>query len=173
MVKSKSDPWNGFPIEFWPKKKKKVVPSYLLNCQSYPQKTKFSNFWILFSNVIDHVLCIHKPKTKPNISICLLLRGAPTKTVYIVTYSIVVYIVTYPNVFQHCNIVFVNFWKLPKNWRSIFYQMDHTWWAANRPKKSPGLKMRSQYTHTLYHSSWPCRYLYDTTLWNRWDWRGV
>ena len=50
--------------------------------------------------------------------------------------------------FQHC----VNFWKSPKKLRSIFYQMDHIWWAPNRPKKSPGPKMESQLSHTFGHS---------------------
>ena len=31
----------------------------------------------------------------------------------------------------------------------MFYQMDHIWWAPNRPKKSLGLKMKSQCTHTI------------------------
>ena len=44
--------------------------------------------------------------------------------------------------------------KDTKYLKGIFYQMDHIWWAPNRPKNSPGLKMKLQWTHTLFHS-WP------------------
>ena len=49
--------------------------------------------------------------------------------------------------FQDC----VNLKKSPKNLGGIFYQMDHIWWAPDRHQKSPGLKMRSQLSHTLCH----------------------
>ena len=40
----------------------------------------------------------------------------------------------------------------PKTLRGIFHQMDHTWWAPNRLKKSTRLKMRSLLSLTLFHS---------------------
>ena len=40
----------------------------------------------------------------------------------------------------------------PKTLRGMFHQMDHTWWAPNRLKKSPRFKMRSQLSLTLFHS---------------------
>ena len=33
----------------------------------------------------------------------------------------------------------------------VFYQMEHTWCAPSRPKKSPGHKLRSQLMHALFH----------------------
>ena len=36
--------------------------------------------------------------------------------------------------------------------RSIFYQMNHTCWAHSRLKKFPGLKIKSQWSFTLYRS---------------------
>ena len=44
------------------------------------------------------------------------------------------------------------FQKSPRNLRGIFYQMDHIWWAPSRLNKSPRFKMRSQLSHTLFHS---------------------
>ena len=40
----------------------------------------------------------------------------------------------------------------PSSLRSIFYQMDHTCWAHSRLKKFPGLKIKSQWSFTLYRS---------------------
>ena len=36
---------------FLTKKKKKIVPQNVFNCQSYPQKKNFFNFWFYFSNL--------------------------------------------------------------------------------------------------------------------------
>ena len=44
------------------------------------------------------------------------------------------------------------FQKSSRNLRGIFYQMDHIWWAPSRLNKSPRFKMRSQLSHTLFHS---------------------
>ena len=40
----------------------------------------------------------------------------------------------------------------PSSLRSIFYQMDHTCWAPSRLKKFPRLKIKSQWSFTLYRS---------------------
>ena len=40
----------------------------------------------------------------------------------------------------------------PSSLRSIFYQMDHTCWAHSRLKKFPGLKIKSQWSFSLYRS---------------------
>ena len=52
MEMTKSDPRIRFLINFWPKKKK-VVPQYVLNCQSYPQKRKFFNFSFFFHSELS------------------------------------------------------------------------------------------------------------------------
>ena len=47
-------------------KKKKIVPQKVLNCQSYPQKKKFFNFWFNFSNLRNLLETIYYLVTKPN-----------------------------------------------------------------------------------------------------------
>ena len=64
----------------------------------------------------------------------------------------------------------------PKTLRSIFYQMEHIWWAPSRLKNSKRFTMRSQLNHTLYRSFIVTLYI----VWkdpislhrlNWWDWR--
>ena len=58
--------------------------------------------------------------------------------------------------FQDC----MDFKKSPETFSGIFYQMDHIWWAPSRLKKSPGLKMKSQWSDTLYRSLITTLYIY-------------
>ena len=50
--------------------------------------------------------------------------------------------------FQDC----IEFKKSPENFSGIFYQMDHIWWSPSRLKKSPGFKIKSQWSFTLCRS---------------------
>ena len=51
--------------------------------------------------------------------------------------------------------------KSPKTLRSIFYKMEHIWWAPSRLKNSPKFNMRSQLSpralHYIVFLSSPCK----------------
>ena len=60
-------------------KKKKIVPQKVSNCQSYPPKKKFFNFWFYFSNLrtLPEII-LYYDQTKPN----HLIRGSDFRLLY-------------------------------------------------------------------------------------------